>query len=61
VAALRTADLLIRRGSPSQVHVLIRPVGSLQSYTPDAIWAGPGDVVELTVQQLLSTSVLFLR
>jgi hypothetical protein len=62
VPATQRADLVIRGHSRvgAPIRLLLRDVGTGQTYTPEPIWGRAGDVVHLTVQSLLTTSELLI-
>jgi hypothetical protein len=63
VPATRRADLVFPAHSAAgaRIQLLLRDAGTGASYSPEPIWSGPRDVVELTVNPLLSTSELTVR
>ena len=63
VGGLQTAELLVHYQSPAggPIRLLLRPVGSSASFTPEPIWARAGETVELTIQPLLTTSQMIVR
>jgi hypothetical protein len=60
VRAFQRARFFIHRGQ-GLVRLLVRPLGSPLEYAPEPVWVGAGQVMELTVQPLLGTSLLFVR
>jgi hypothetical protein len=63
VPATQRADMVIRGHSQvgAPVRLLLRDVGTGQTYVPEPIWARAGDVVHLIVHPLLATSELIIR
>ena len=63
VAGLQREQLYVRRVSPlaEPMHLILRSVGSDHTYTPELVWARPGEVVELTIQNWLVLSELAVR
>jgi hypothetical protein len=63
VAGLQREQLYIRRVSRSAepIHLILRGVGSDDTYTPELVWARAGEVVDLTIQNRLTMSELTLR
>jgi hypothetical protein len=63
VAGLQHEQLFVRRVSLSAepIQLILRGVGSDDTYTPEVVWARPGEVVDLTIQNRLIMSELSLR
>ena len=63
VPATQQAELVIRGRSRvgGPILLALRDAGSGEMFTPEPIWGRAGDVAELTIQPLLTTSELTLR
>jgi hypothetical protein len=63
VAGLQHEQLFVRRVSLSAepIQLILRSAGSDDLYTPEIVWARPGEVVDLTIQNRLIMSELSLR
>lgn len=63
VSAASHADLFVPGHSTvgDSIRLLLRVAGTGQTFAPEPIWGRAGDVVELTVQPLLTTSELTVR
>jgi hypothetical protein len=63
VGGLQMAELIVRYQSPAggPIRLLLKAIGSGETYTPEPIWARAGETVELTIQPLLTTSQMIVR
>ena len=63
VAGLQREQLYVRRVSriAEPIQVILRSVGSDDTYTPELVWARAGEVVDLTIQNRLVMSELAVR